>query len=503
MATYTAITPQSVADIVSASGSLAQEQKWAAEIAVGAAARNPYSKLIGGAMGGKPFWQIMDTRKLRGDTVHLQVEAPFGGAGKQGSGVTLVGTGESIKYILYSLKIGVLWHGGKFENVAASQTTLGTNVDTRIKTKLKDWFAQRQALDLQAEMHVSAHSRNRIFGGNKTSVEALRGADTFVPDTAKKAADLAASIMAKPLAVARKGNQELKRYFLQGNNFLYDDMEASNDWQELLANSELRGAENPLFTGLLPSWGGTVLDRHQVEFDTANGPQGNFDVPVAFTGNAITTAIVDATGTATVDLLGGGSAAAGALTDRQYFQHFPNGPYIGFEGTKIQASTAEAKYALIRVLSGSNAGKFGLIKYTINNGNKLVMTDVLSDATSAGGVGHTTVGNVTYGSGIWTADLVTDDFPIGSMVIPCNSYGQPYVHGVLLSDCSVVCGYGSIDGQLAMAKRTHEMQNHGRDHEIGCEMVWGSQACVDANSMVNGYVLITCAYNPPGFPGTV
>lgn len=503
MATYTAITPQSVADIISASGSLSQEQKWAAEIAVGAAAANPYHRLIGGAMGGKPFWQIMDTRKLRGQEVHLQVEAPFGGAGKQGSGVTLVGAGEHVKFILYTLKIGVLWHAGKFENVAASQTTLGTNVDKRIKAKLKQWFAQRQGIDLQAEMHLRAHSRNRIYGGNKTSVAALRGADTFQPDTAKKAADLAASIMAKPLAVARKGEQTLKRYFLQGNNFLYDDMESSNDWQELLANSDLRGAENTLFTGLLPSWGGTVLDRWQIEFDTASGPQGNFDVPVAFTGSAITSAMVDDTDFPTINLLGGGSAAAGALTDRQYFWHFPNGPYTGFEGVKIAASTAAAKHALIRVLSGSNAGKFGMIEYTVNDGNKLVVQKVLSNTISAGATAHTTVGSVVYGAGIWTSDLVTDDFPIGSQVFPCNAHGQPYVHGTLLSDAAVVGGYGSIDGQLAMAKRTHEIQNHGRDHEIGCEMVWGCRACVDANSMVNGYVLITAAYNPPGFPGTV
>lgn len=503
MATYTAITPQSVSDIVTAAGALSQEQLWGAQIAIGAAAHNPFTKLIGGAMGGKPIWQIMDTRKVRGTTVNLQVEAPFGGAGKQGSGVVLTGSGESVKFNMYSLVIGALWHGGKYENIAAAQTVLGTGVDKRIQAKLKEWAGIRQATDIQAEIHLTKHARNTIYGGNKTSIEALRGADVFVPDTAKKAADMLGSIMGKPLAVARKGTQVVKKYFLQGNNYLYDDMESDNDWQTLMSNSDLRGMDNYLFTGILPSWGGCVLDRWQIEFDTADGPQGNFDVPVAFTGNAITTAIVDATGTATVDLLGGGSAAAGALTDRQYFQHFPNGPYIGFEGTKIAASTAAAKYALVRVLSGSNAGKFGLIKYTTNNGNKLVMTDVLSDATSAGGVGHTTVGNVTYGSGIWTSDLVTDDFPIGSQVIPCNSYGQPYVHGTLLSDAAIVTGYGSVDGQVAMARRTQETQNHGRDHEIGMEMVWGSQACVDANSMVNGFVVITAAYNPPGFPGTV
>lgn len=503
MPTYTAITPQSVSDIVTAAGALSQEQLWGAQIAVGAAAHNPYVALIGGAMGGKPIWQIMDTRKVRGTTINLQVEAPFGGNGKQGSGVVLTGSGESVKFNMYSLVIGALWHGGKYENIAAAQTVLGSGVDKRIQEKLKVWGGNRQGTDIMAEMHKSRHARNSIYGGNKTSIEALRGADVFVPDTAKKAADLLGSIMGKPLAVARKGRQVVKKYFLQGNNFLFDDMESDDDWQTLMSHSDLRGMDNYLFTGLLPSWGGCVLDRWQIEFDTSDGPQGNFDVPVAFTGNAITTAIVDATGTATVDLLGGGSAAAGALTDRQYFQHFPNGPYTGFEGVKIQASTAAPAYALVRVLSGANAGKFGLIKYTTNNGNKLVMTDVLSDSTSAGGVGNTSVGNVTYGSGIWTSDLVTDDFPIGSMVMPCNSYGQPYVSAPLLSDAAIVTGYGSVDGQVCMAKRTQETQNHGRDHEIGMEMVWGSKACVDANNMVNGYVMITCAYNPPGFPGTV
>lgn len=503
MANYTAITPQSVAQVVAAAGANAQEQKWGASIMSGGAARNPYAKLIGGVAGGKPIMQILDTQKLRGTTVHLQVRAALGGAGKQGSGVVLTGNGESVKFTTFSTTIGALWHGVKWENIAAAQTLLGSNIDSEARGMLKEWWGNRMGWELNAEMHARKHSRNTLFCGGKTSIETLRGGDTFVANTATLASDALGSIMGQPIAVARRGEQVLKRFFLQGNNRLYADMEASNDWQTLLANSDMRGAENSIFTGLLPSWGGCILDRFQIEFDTANGPQGTFDVPVAFAGSAITSADVDDTGQATIDLLGGGNATAGALTDRQYFWHFPNGGYVGCEGQKIAASTAAAKYALVRIHSGSNAGKFAMIKYTTNNGNKLVVQAVLSDTTTSGATAKQTVGNVTYGSGIWTSSLVTDDIPIGSEIMPCNSYGQPYVHGTLLAQKAIVTGYGSVDGQICMAKRTQETQNHGRDQEIGTEVVWGSRAIEDANNMVNGYLVITGAYNPPGFPGTV
>lgn len=503
MATYTAIDPQTVSEIVASSGANAQEQLWGAQIIAGAAARNPYSRLIGGVASGRPIKQIADTTKVRGTKIILTVDAPLGGAGKQGSGVTLTGSGESIKYRTYDVTIGALWNGVKWENVAASQTTLGTNLDSRAQAKLKDWWAKRTGYDINAEFKAREHERNVIFGGNKTSIAALRGGDTFVPNVSTRAKDLLGMIRGQPFNVAKKGHQEVKRFFLQGNNRLFADMEASDDWQTILSQSDTRGSENMLWTGILPSYQGTIWDRYELEIDTGDGPQGNFDIPLALSGSAITSANVDDTGLATIDLLGGGSAAAGALTDRLYFQFFANAQYVGCEGEKIAASTSTAKHALVRVMSGANAGKFGLIEYTVNNGNKLVVQKVLSDTTTSGATANQTVGSVTYGSGIWTSSLVTDDFPIGSEILPCNAYGQPYVAGTMLAQDAIVTGYGSVDGQICMARRTQEKQNHGRDQEIGVETVWGSRAMEDANNMVNGYVRIYCAYNPPGFPGTV
>lgn len=501
MPSYAAITPATIAQIVSASGANSQEQKWAAQMAVGAAAKNIYARLIGGVASGKPIKQIVDTQKVQGTTIHLSVRAPLGGAGTAGTATDITGNGESRKFTTYSTTIGSLWHGVKHNNIAKAQTLLGSITDQANQGDLKTWWANRQGWDINAEFHARTHARNTVFAGNKASIEALRGGDTFQPATSRQASDVLSSIQGVPINLARKGHQEVRRFFLQGNNRLFADMETSNEWQNLLSNTDIRGDSNALFTGLLPSWGGCIWDRHELTFDTADGPQGNFDVPVAFSGSAITSALVDDTGSATIDLLGGGSAAAGALTDRQYFWHFPNGPYAAHEGTKIQASTAAAKYALVRVLSGSNAGKFGMIKYTTNNGNKLVVQAVLSNTTTSGATANQTVGNVTYNSGIWTSSLVTDDFPIGSEIIPCNSYGQPYVHGIVLAQDAMVTGYGSMDGQVCMFRRSVVMQNHDRDAEMGAWCIWGSRAMENANNMVNGYVVVTAAYNPPGFPG--
>jgi Protein of unknown function (DUF4043) len=489
MPNYPSISGDTVATIVAAAGANSQEQAWAANVAVNALRSSRFVNLIGGAGSGKPIMNIVDTQKIAGDTVHLQVEAPLGGPGYQGSGATRTGNGESTKFALYDFRVGVMWKGVKWNNVAKNQTTIGKgNLDVRSRGKLSDWFKRQQADNWEAEMLKRAHARNTIYSGRKTSVDALVSADTFQADDAKRISNALSTIMAKPMNLARKGMQELKKYYIILPHKQLEDLESSNDWQTLLANSDLRGSENSLFTGLLPSWGGAVLDRWQVENDTADGPQGSFCAPVGYLGEAI--GALPVTG-ATLKL--GGSATAAAKTTPLYAQYFANAAFGGFEGDKIAADTSTE--------ATGDAGKFGFYAYQVNDGNRITLTKALrSTNATSGKIDLTTVGSVTWNSGVWTTTYLTDQHAIGSEVIPCNAKGQPFVRGYALAQEAIACGYGKGSQGLAFGTRTQEEQNHGLDAEIGMEMCWGARATQDANALVNGYGIIVSAWNPEGLP---
>ncbi|MFZ4765831.1 MAG: hypothetical protein ACOYMN_12845, partial [Roseimicrobium sp.] len=473
MPSYNTIDADTVAEIVSAAGANSQEQKWAAQVAVNSMGQNPWVKLMGGVMGGKPIQVMADTNKLKGQVVNLQVEAPLGGTGRQGSGEQRIGYGEDTKFKMWQFQIGAQWHGVKANRISLAQTVLGKgSFDSRARSKLSEWFAARQGSFLEACLLAAKTARTTLFCNNKQSVEALRSADVFYADTAKKVSDLMAANMARPLAVARgkTSGQTIKKYFIQGNSRLYDSLHQSDTWQTLLANSDIRGSENQLFFGGLPSWAGCVLDETQIEVNTADGPQGSFAAPIAYTGSAVIA--LPATG---AELLGGGSAAAGGLTDRLYFEYFQGAQYKKFDREVIAATTGTEYYFLIRNLTGADAGKFGMYAYQVNNGNKLVLTKALrSTAATSGKIDQTTVGNVTWNSGVWTTSVLTNTHPIGSEIIPCNSYGQPFVCGYSFGDEAMISGFGSVDGEIAMGRRTFEDKDHGREYEIGNEMVWGA-----------------------------
>ena len=501
---YYDITAQTTAQIISASGSNAQMQAWGMDVCLGSMQRSQFGKLIDtGVAAKRPIKMKMDFRNIRGQVANFQSRAPLGASpGVQGSGNNRVGLGENRKFKMWTMNIGVQWQGVKSNNIAKSQTVLGMgDFDGQAREGLKDLFKQVQSRTIEATMMQRKTARTTIYANGKTSVENLRSADTFTFNMMQQISDQMANNMAAPIAVAmpKGGGQEpIRGYYVIAPSQLLADMEQSSDYQTLMANSQLRGDSNTLFYGGLPMIGGSILDRFQVQADTSDGPKGTLGAPMAFLGNALIALPV--TGEY---IKGGGSAAAAAITDPTpplFFQLFPNAQFQTFEVEKIAAASTE-KYVLIK--NASN-GKFGFYAYTVNDGNKLTLTKALrSTNATSGKLDFTTVGGVTYGTAPWTTQYITDTNAIGDLIIPCNSFGQPYVAGYGFADEALWSAYGMLDEQTAMGRRTildGDLVNHGRETEIGLDMNWGCEAVSDANDLKNGFMVIYGAFNISGMP---
>lgn len=488
------------AQIVANLGPNSQEQHWVRNLISGHLGKNPYTRLSAGILGGKPIMTHGNQQNLRGKTINLTSEAPLGGDGRQGSDQSRSGQGENIKRKVFSVSMGNHWNGVSQNNIAAAQTVMGYgDFDIKVRNLLKDWFAQRHAWTTEAEIFrctLTNAARTRLYGGSKTSIADLTGADTADQNLFRRMSDTLTNNMAEPFAVAKRNGQEIERFLIIPPSFALEDLHASGAWQTLLANAGLRGEGNFLFTGEFPDWAGSAIVPWQIQNSTADGPQGSLSAPIAFLGETI------AAGTASFTVKGG-SNAAGAALDRSYFLFFPGAQFETFEQVKIAQETALTKYCLSRDIT---TGKFAFFSYTTTDGKTITGVKRLGSINA--GTGATTLGGLTWSSlGVWAnkmLDTGTEALTVGSPIWPCNAKGQCFVHINAMGQHALTQMWGSVDGTTAMGKRTiNNDDDHQRFKEIGFEEQWGIGGVQDANGLYSGLLTATVAWNPDGAPTNI
>lgn len=524
MSNYLNISADTVPQIVSKFGSNTQAQAWCAKIAMGAPAASQFGPVMDyGAGPAKPIKQIFDFSKLHGQIVHFTSRAPMGStSGVQGSATDRVGTGESAKINVWDMFMGIHFYAGKYNSIALAQTILGMsgNEDTLIQEGLKDVFKSIQGRMIEASMLQRAQARNIIYCGGASSIDTLLSANTFAIGTSRSIRNTLQNNMAEAIVVGKPrsgGVQPLRRYYFTGCAELFDDMESSSDTVNTLALSRLRGDENELYYGDLPSFSNVVLDRYDIQYDTSDGPKGTLGAPRAFLGEAIIALPVTGytmkfggTAAALARSVASASTPAGAYP---FVENFPGAAFAKFENTKRAATTGTEYYLLAK--QGST-GKFGMYAYQVTDGNTITLTKALRSTDSTSGkIDKTTVGGVTWGattsdtgagSASWTQggiNYLTETNDIGDIVVPCNRFGQPYVVGYGLGNNAIWSGYGMFIDGSAMGKRTiidGSLINHDRESELGLAMNWGCETQQDANGFSNGYCVVYGAFNLAGMP---
>ncbi len=506
MPAYNEINEQSASALI-AQASNSQEIIWLMDVHENGRGYNPFNELMGGWGGVKPIKEILDTRKVKGDTIVCTAEAPLGGRGVSGDG-DRTGYEEHRKYGTFTVQVGWHWHGVGESKIASSQTVIGSTYDKSCKRLLREWLGRLKCDFIEATLLANMHERNTIRANNRSSVDALGTADICTDTTIAWAKFIAGGIQCKPINIGTsKGNQRILRYYFQGNGYLLGHWTRSSTWKALLTAAGQRGGDNYYFGGHLPEVDGCMVNNWTIEDSSGDAPQGAFCAPRAFLGVAIT-----ADNEVQVIKGGGGgadatqTAAAAAKTDVGYFQYFPNAAFTAFNRTVIPAVTGVNKYLMIMNLSGSNTGKFGFYTYQATNGNTITPTERLraSGDVTGDNIAVTTLtgSSIVWGTAPWESGILTDAHPVGSLIVPVNAKGMPYVRGYLFGQDAILAGYGSNDGTPsgAFGSRTDEKQHHGKNKAIGVEIVWGASVMKLANYLVNGYVVVEGACPLPGMP---
>lgn len=493
MASYTKLNVQTVTEML-AQNANAQVTAWVMRALMLGKRECPfYDNFIGGEGSGKAFIEKADMNVTAGNTLVITTLARLGGPGRQGN-AERTGYEEKMRQGSFTTKTGRMWFGTALDSIAKNETLIGTQWDAVRNELLGLRMNQQKSDDLQMELIIKANERNTIYPNNKASVEALRSADTVTVDTVTDSGVQLSLLGAKGMNVAKSGaGARYNKYMVFGAKPALAPMKKTTKYLDAIQLAGERGATNPGFTGDFVDLDGHGIYAWDVEDHDAYGPIGAPILPRAVLGTAITA------GTTTFDITGGGNTAGAAVTPAPlYFGYFSNAAWIGCEGQKRAAVTNVTRYCLIQNVSGADRGKFGFYSFQVNDGNKLTVLKRLASA-DAGAAALQTIGGVTWDTGVWSGKH-TDAHPSGSLIMECNSYGQPFCYGFVLGEHAAVCGHANIDGKLGIGRRTEEHRNHDLDHAIGLETAWGSAVTKGTDDQPRNYLLMVMAYNPPGLP---
>lgn len=362
--------------------------------------------------------------------------------------------------------------------------------------ELGKWMGREKSARAGMTFVLKGGSENLLIGGGKATEDDLLTADGVVYDDILFMGQALKPMGGRPCEVATVRGSPVFKYCVVGTTPGLFTLKQDSDYKQILRDAGPREKydENPLFEG-----GYMDLDGHRItEFNPIDPDgyawSGSWFNAKGFLGTAITA------GTAAFAITGGGSAAAAAITNIDFFRFFPNYAFE-FTPTDIYVPGSTQQYLLI--INPRNAavdpGKIGMYGYTTgNNGNQITINKRLAPVTN-GPVAVATLGQVTYNTGVW-ANKHTTVHPIGATIILCNQKGVPIGDTIMMGAMCMLRGYG-----MYRNKRTQWLVDGDFETRKYITTVFGQQLRKNVNGKYPGYIRLRSAISYPelGLPTVV
>jgi len=392
-----------------------------------------------------PIWAKTDTAKGRGQSMVFTPMSGFYNKGKFGEAL-FEGPDDFEKVRVGDFTLTVDFIRNAVRNSERMEEVMGmrNEIKTKFNIELGKWLGRTKSEQLFGMFQLKLNSENVLVANGKTT-NTLGSADALVWDEIVTAGQAMKPLGGLPANVAGKqSGQPIWSQTVVATEAALLSLKLDPDYKTVLASGDVRGKGNTLFKGGYPSIDGhTIVPYNPIDHDGV-GPQGSFLNPKAYLGVAITA------GTTAVEIEGGGNATD-AATGMDFFRYFAGSPYE-FVDTGAFSPASETRYLLIYNLTGADAGKSGMYSYTTGN-DGVTITTVNRLGSAASGARVTTLGDVTWDTGVW-AGKHTDAHPEGSLIIPCNSKGVPIGDTLILGKCAALRGYGKHRGHRS--QQVHE-----------------------------------------------
>lgn len=405
-----------------------------------------------------PIRVINDTSAGRGQTLRITTRAGYYGPGK--SGDSLFNNSSDFEPDIinsYSVSVDFLRNATSITERTDEFMGMQGELSNGQAVELGKWMGREKTGRMMMTYRLKGGPQNLLYPAGIQSEDQIKSANGLDYTNLLTMGQVLKPLGGRPCSVGTINGQPVMKYIVVGTTPGLFSLKTDDDYKLLLRDAAPREKwdENPLFAG-----GYAEIDGHSIrEYNPIDhdgyGPVGSAFNAKAFLGGAITA------GTGSFDILGGGSAAAAAYTNIQYFRFFPN---YAFEFLPNDIFTPGSTEQYLLIVNPTNAptdpGKIGMYAYTTgNNGNKITITKRLSPVQN-GPFALVTVGNVTWNTGVWL-NKNTQTHPIGATIVLCNANGVPIGDTIMMGAEGVVRGYGKwrnrrtqwlVDGEFETRK---------------------------------------------------
>lgn len=261
----------------------------------------------GGLMGNSDAFPIqIDTSlvDVPGDKVTFKLRAPLTGTGVGDDGVVL-NDAEALAILNFTLEVHERAHS-VYSNGLMSEKRTDTDIRTEAKIALGDWFAEVLEQDAYQALaglynvsaaiqtvNVKAPTTNRIWHNGQTTGGVINAAGPFATDALLSAQTASnclmgtnvLSLIRRKMAAGTSSYPKIRPIMVKGDPYyvaLLHPLQLKSirqevgdgQWRQIQAMANMRGSDNPLFTGAAGVWDGVILKEYDRPWMLRTGAGG-------------------------------------------------------------------------------------------------------------------------------------------------------------------------------------------------------------------------------------
>ena len=200
--------------------------------------------------------KMTNLKKEAGDTIIIPLQMPLNGKGVMDD-AQLEGQEEALQFYDFAVQVHEHAHAVKLKGKLEEQKT---SIDLRKHAKqgLATWLTD--TIDTMIfEALTKAPTKNRIvYAGSATAENAITAADVFTSDLIGIAKRKAQAAHVRPVIV-----DGTKHYVMVINPYQARDLKNDAKWADAQKYANVRGRENPIFSGALGMYDNVIIHEHE------------------------------------------------------------------------------------------------------------------------------------------------------------------------------------------------------------------------------------------------
>ena len=233
------------------------EKAWSKQLWREAEKDNFFAKFTG--TGTDAIIQVKnELKKDAGDQITVPLLMRLVGEGVTGDNM-LEGNEEALQFYDCQVKVDQIRHAVRLKGRMEEQKT-SLNLRTAAKDSLKTWFVEKQEKMIVEALTANPTPEHTVFANGRTSEGAITDADVFTADMISIAARKAKTLEPKIRRVRVEGKEY---YVMLVDNYQARDLKNDTKWLEAQKHANVRGSENPIFTGMLGVYDGVVVHEYE------------------------------------------------------------------------------------------------------------------------------------------------------------------------------------------------------------------------------------------------